>query len=173
MIQSSQRGNCEAMQENTILEYCNTKEMCPELQSLDISLKLQEIESPDTLQNIVLEHFRDSILNTRQLASWAYNFLQELGARKDEVIRSFDGLDPNLLSYVGLGRRKFSRLQEDRGSHPILGSNRKMPAFQDLETRPKRIPLEWGREVTAPDIFLDTKDIHNLAEVETQSQVRS
>lgn len=55
----------------------------------------------------MIEKFRNSNFGLRYLTKWASDMLIEFGSKKDKVRRAFDGLDPELLSYVGLGSNPF------------------------------------------------------------------
>lgn len=85
-----------------------------------------------------MDKYKDSSIDLEYLAIWAAEVIKEVAVKKDLVRRSFKGLDPDLLSYVGLGTNTFNRLQEDMSPITNMGPGIKRLAIQDPEERPKR-----------------------------------
>lgn len=100
------------MERNEVAEYNNTKKMCPQLDALELSLKLQEIGHSGMLQSDVMEQLSNSNFDLNQLVGWASKVLLELRSKKDKERRAMDELDPYFLSYIGLGRMTFARARE-------------------------------------------------------------
>lgn len=66
-----------------------------------------------------------------------YKLLIVFWTKKDIERRSFDGLDPDLLSYIGLGSSPFIRPQEDKFFNKReMGFSRKRHALFELNNRP-------------------------------------
>lgn len=123
-------------------EYLKYKEMCPELNSLETTFLRQDVCEVDTLRSAVMEKFRDPRFGTFQLTEWAATVLKEFGVKKDRERRAFDGLDPDLISYIGLGGLTFIKPQEPavRGESSSTQRN-KRPAIYELENGPKRLSV--------------------------------
>lgn len=87
-----------------------------------------------------MEKFRDTNFDLSQLTLWAAEIIKAFGTKKDREHREFDGLDSELLSYVGLGCIPLIHPQGDRTerreSLRYLGHCRKRPATQNLDTMP-------------------------------------
>lgn len=77
--------------------------MCPEIALLNIKLKRQALGNTETLQEIMMDKFKDSNIYLEYLAIWAEKVIKKVAVKKDLVRRSLMGLNPDLLSYVGLG----------------------------------------------------------------------
>lgn len=73
----------ENMGRNAAAEYDNTKMMCPQLDALELTQKLQEIGHSGMLQLAVMEQLSNSNFDINQLAGWAANVLLEFGSKKD------------------------------------------------------------------------------------------
>lgn len=147
-------------------EYGNTIMMCPQLDALELTLKLHEIGQNGLLQSAVIEQISKSNFKIHQLADWASNVLLELGSKKDKERRTMDGLDPNLISYIGLSRMTFAKARESIQEDFPLGLCRKRGLFQTLDSEPKRLAIS-GEIESGPDLE-PTDDL--LAEIEMQSQ---
>lgn len=89
------------------MEYSKYKEMCPELNALELILKQQEVCRDDTLRSVVMNKVREPYFDLKQLMEWAAGFLKEFGVKKGLERQAMDGLDPELLSNIGLGSLMF------------------------------------------------------------------
>lgn len=81
----------------------------------------------------MMERLRKPDFDITQLASWATKISMELGSKKDKERRAFDGLDPELLSYIGLGRIKFSKAHGSLQDSELIGPSKKRNAFMELD----------------------------------------
>lgn len=90
--------DCEMIQAFNKEELCNATEMCPELDSLNITLNRQSLGNTKTLQEIVMNQFRDSKVDLDYLATWASKILKQIAVKKDLNRRRIIGLDPNFYS---------------------------------------------------------------------------
>lgn len=134
---SQRLGRCNRRQDSSTMEFGSALEMCHELASLKTTLKRQSLGNSETLQEIVVGKLKDSNLNIISLANWAAETLKEIALKKDHDRRGMDGLDPDLLSYVGLGSLTYCKLPEDKYTLiPQSGLSRKRAAFHNLEERP-------------------------------------
>lgn len=115
--------------------------MCPQLSALDLSLKLQEIYCIEPLNATVMERLSKPDFNINQLAGWATKIIMKLGFRKDKERRTFDGLDPELLSYIGLGRKSITMAHESLQKTELIVLSRKRSAYLELDSRPKRLAM--------------------------------
>lgn len=90
--------NYEKGQEYTNMKYLKYKEVCPKLNSLELTLKWQEVCREDILRNLVMEKVRSPDFELKQLEEWAVGLLKEFGIKKDIEQLALEGLDPRLLS---------------------------------------------------------------------------
>lgn len=142
--------------------------MCLELASLEMSLKLQEIGDMEVLQKAVMEQIRDSNFQINQLAKWAASVLKELGLKKSLERINFGSLDNELLSYIGLVQRTFSRIKSTEAS--FVRSSRKRHVIINLDVRPKRIIWQQRESPTKQDLMTHREKTVDLNEaIETQA----
>lgn len=106
-VEKSRESYEEASGANALFEYNNVKYMCPELDSLDMTWRQQELGQLGTLQSMVMERIKDPSFDIDHLAMWASRVIKELGAKKADK-RAFDGLDLDFLQFIGLGRLTYS-----------------------------------------------------------------
>lgn len=137
--ESQHLGGSDLRRDSTKMEFGSALEMCHELASLQTTLKRQSLGSSEILQDLAVGKLKDSNLSLLSLANWAAETLKEIAVKKDFDRRGLEGLDPDLLSYVGLGSLTYCRIPEDK--YPLIpqpGFSRKRAAFQNLEERPNR-----------------------------------
>lgn len=116
-----EQGKCtEVRQRTNKAEYSNTRRMCPLLAALDLILKLQEVGQPNNIQMEVMDQLRGVDVDLKQLASWASRMLMENGVERGRDRRDLDGLDPELLSYIGLSKNTFSKAQKANREEPLV-----------------------------------------------------
>lgn len=109
------------------------------------------------------------------MAGWASRVITELGHKKDKERRAFDGLDPKLLSNIGLGRMTFSKAKEGMQEVGLVDPSRKMNALQELDLEPKRMALVESEEINENGIDCGPVWVsdYNKVEVEAQSKMLS
>lgn len=79
----------------TKMEYLKFKEICPELNSLELTLLRQEVCREETLQSVVMEKVRKPNFEIQHLGEWAAGLLKEFGVKKDIERKALDRLDPD------------------------------------------------------------------------------
>lgn len=144
-MHGDEQGRCTGVRERTEkAEYSNTRRMCPPLAALDLTLKLQEVGKTDNFQMEVMDRLRGTDVDLKQLAGWASRMLMEYGAERGRDMREMDGLDPDLLSYIGLSINTFSKAHEAIQEESLVDLCRKRKALQDLDPGPKWVAIGQG-----------------------------
>lgn len=94
----------------------------------------------------MMERLRKTYFDMDQMAGWASKIIMELGSKNDKERRALDGLEPEFLSYIGLGRAAFSRPHVEDEKDIIVGPCRKRRALLELDPEPKRAALAEDHE---------------------------
>lgn len=117
-------------------EFWNLVGMCPELESLFLTLKKQDLDYSQTLAPLVIEKAKAPGFNLREMVDWASELIQAYGLKKDEEKRSLDGLSLEYLTYIGLGNCPITK---PKWLFPKIhnGHFRKRPTSINLKGKPK------------------------------------
>lgn len=127
--------------ESAMVEYNSVRHMCPELDSFDMTLQQLETCHMDTLQSMVIEQFKQPDFKMQKLAKWATTLITRIGCKKGNERKALEGLDPDLLEFIGLGRKTFSKWKVNSEETKVLGLSRKKEAPQYMDLNPTKIYL--------------------------------
>lgn len=90
-------------------EYENVVGICYELSSLYYTLKMLDSRYGEALQPIVVNKIKSPNFDLGHLTKWAVDLVKEISMFKSLERQSFNGLSPDVLTFVGLDCQAYSK----------------------------------------------------------------